>query len=108
VGGLSKAKEVAAIPVALAPSISDAIRKAEAEARRAIAGSLEAAAKAKSRLLAKKKSLKELASTRAGRKLAALQSATGRPRRSVHTALAKRPVHSLTKAAQRSRQVDET
>jgi hypothetical protein len=110
VGGLSKVKEVAAIPVALAPSISDAIRKAEAEARRAIAARLEAAAKAKSRLvlLAKKKSLKELASSRAGRKLATLQSAAGRPRRSVHTALAKRLVHSRTKAAQRSRQVDET
>jgi hypothetical protein len=110
VGGLSKAKEVAAIPVALAPSTSDAIRKAEAEARRAIAARLEAAAKAKSRLvlLAKKKSLKELASSRAGRKLASLQSAAGRPRRSVHAALAKRLVHSRTKAAQRSRQVDET
>src|SRR6476659_8303958 len=37
VGGLSKAKEVTDIPVELAPSISDAIRKAEAEAQRAIA-----------------------------------------------------------------------
>jgi hypothetical protein len=110
VGGLSKAKEVAAIPVALAPSISDAIRKAEAEARRATAAKLEAAAKAKTRLalLVKKKSLKELSSSRAGRKLAALQSPANRPRRSVHTALAKRLVHSRTKAAQRSRQVDET
>ncbi len=50
VGGLSKAKEVAAIPVALAPSISDAIKKAEAEAQRAAAAKLEAAAKAKTRL----------------------------------------------------------
>lgn len=33
VGGLSKAKDVAAIPVVLAPSISDAIKKAEAEAK---------------------------------------------------------------------------
>jgi hypothetical protein len=111
VGGLSKAKEVAAIPVALAPSISDAIRKAEAEARRATAAKLEAAAKAKTKLallLEKKKSLKELASSRAVRKLAALQPVAGRPRRSIHTALAKRLVHSRTKAAQRSRQVDET
>ena len=111
VGGLSKAKEVAAIPVALAPSISDAIRKAEAEARRATAAKLEAAAKAKTKLallLEKKKSLKEPASSRAVRKLAALHSVAGRPRRSVHTALAKRLVHSRTKAAQRSRQVDET
>ncbi len=110
VGGLSKAKEVAAIPVALAPSISDAIRKAEAEALRATAARLEAAAKANTRLalLVKKKSLKETASSRAGRKLAALESMAGRPRRSVHTALAKRLAHSRTKAAQRSRQVDET
>ena len=110
VGGLSKAKEVAAIPVELAPSTSDAIRKAEAEAQRAAAAKLEAAAKAKTKLALslKKKSLKELASGRAGRKLAALQSAAGRFRRSVHAALAKRPVHSRTKAAQRSRQVDET
>src|SRR6476660_9769601 len=75
VGGLSKAKEVATIPVELAPSISDAIRKAEAEARRAIAARLEAVAKAKARLalLVKKKSLKEQASS-AGRKLAALSA----------------------------------
>jgi hypothetical protein len=107
VGGLSKAKEVATIPVELAPSISDAIRKAEAEARRAIAARLEAVAKAKARLalLVKKKSLKEQASS-AGRKLAALSA--DRPRRSVHVASAKRLVHSRTKAAQRSRQVDET
>ena len=109
VGGLSKAKEVAAIPVALAPSISDAIKKAEAEAQRAAAAKLEAAAKAKTRLaqLAKKKPLKEQASSRVGRKLAALSPAD-RPGRSVHAALAKRLVHSRTKAAQRSRQVDET
>ena len=110
VGGLSKAKEVAAIPVELAPSTSDAIRKAEAEAQRALAAKLEAVAKAKTRLAlsVKKKSLKELASGRVALKLAALQSAAGRFRRSVHAALAKRPVHSRTKAAQRSRQVDET
>jgi len=109
VGGLSKAKEVAAIPVELAPSISDAIRKAEAEARRAIAARLEAAARAKTRLAlsVKKKSLKEPASSRAGRKLAALSPAD-RPRRSVHAALAKRLVHSRTKAAARSRQINET
>src|SRR5437899_2961342 len=107
VGGLSKAKEVADIPVALAPSISDAIRKAEAEARRATAARLEAAAKAKTRLalsVKKKIALKEPASSRAVRKLAALHSVAGRPRRSVHTALAKRLVHSRTKAAHTSRQ----
>jgi hypothetical protein len=109
VGGLSKAKEVATIPVELAPSTSEAIRKAEAEARRAIAARLEAAAKAKTRLalLVKKKSHKEPASSRAARKLAAL-SRVDRHRRSVHVASAKRLVHSRTKAAQRSRQVDET
>jgi Transglycosylase SLT domain len=108
VGGLSRAKEVATIPVELAPSTSDAIRKAEAEARRAIAARLEAAAKAKTRLalLAKKKSLKEAAGSVAGRKLAALSA--DRSRRSVQAASAKRLVHSRTKAAQRSRQVDET
>jgi hypothetical protein len=108
VGGLSKAKEVATIPVELAPSTSEAIRKAEAEARRAIAARLEAAAKAKARLalLVKKKSLKEPAGSGAGRKLAALSA--DRPRRSVQAASAKRLVHSRTKAAQRSRQVDET
>jgi hypothetical protein len=110
VGGLSKAKEVADIPVELAPSISDAIRKAEAEAQRAIAARLEAAAKAKTKLALslKKKSPKEPASSRGGRKLAASESAAGRARRSVHAALAKRPMHSRTKAAQRSRQSDET
>ena len=97
--------------VALARSISDAIRKAEAEARRATAAKLEAAAKTKTKLaLSQKKkiALKEPASSRAVRKLAALHSVAGRPRRSVHIALAKRLVHSRTKAAQRSRQVDET
>jgi hypothetical protein len=111
VGGLSKAKEVAAVPVALAPSISDAIRKAEAEARQASATELEAAAKAKTKLvlsLKKKMPIKQLASTRAARKLAALQSAAGKSRRSVHTVLARRVVQSRTKAAQRSRQIDET
>ncbi len=109
VGGLTKAKEVAAVPVALAPSISDAIRKAEEEAWRATAAKLEAAVKAKTRLALKKKMpLKQLASIQAVRKLAALQSAAGRPRRPFRTALAKRLVHSRTKAAARSRQINET
>ena len=111
VGGLSKAREVAAVPVALAPSVSDTIRKAEAETQRATAAKLEAAAKAKTKLvllLKKKVPLKQLASTRAVRKLAALQSAAARRPRSVHTVLAKRLGHSRTKAAQRSRQMDET
>ena len=46
VGGLSRKKETAAMPVALTPGISGLIRKAEADAARAVA-----AAKAKARLL---------------------------------------------------------
>ena len=45
VGGLSKSTEVANVPVALAPSVSDAMRKAEAEAQRIAAARAEAAAK---------------------------------------------------------------
>ncbi len=110
VGGLSKAKELAAIPVDLASSISDTIKKAAVEARRVAAEKLEAAAKAKTRvvqLLKKKSPRKRLASKRTGRKVA-LQSARAKARASVHTAQAKRPVRSGTKAAQRSRQSDET
>lgn len=110
VGGLSKAKELAAIPVALASSISDTIRKAAVEARRVTAEKLEATAKAKTRvvLLLKKNPLKQLANRRTGRKMVALQSAGARTRGSVHAALAKRLVRSRSKAAQRSRQSDET
>jgi hypothetical protein len=111
VGGLSKAKDVAAIPVALAPSTSDAIRKAETEAQRVAAAKLEAAAKAKSATAALRKKpkipLKELASSRAIRKVAALETARSRPSRSarVNTALAKPLEHSRTKAAERSRKI---
>jgi hypothetical protein len=111
VGGLSKVKEVAAVPVALAPSISDVIRKAEEEVRRAAAAKLEAAAKAKTKLalsLKKKLTLKQPASSRSAGKLAALPPAAGGPRRSAHAVLAKPAVHSRTKAAQRSRQINET
>ena len=45
VGGLSKSTEVANVPVALAPSASDAVRKAEAEAQRYAAAKIEAAAR---------------------------------------------------------------
>jgi hypothetical protein len=45
VGGLSKSTEVANVPVALAPSVSDAMRKAEAEAQRVAAARAEAAVK---------------------------------------------------------------
>jgi hypothetical protein len=47
VGGLSKSTEVATVPVALAPSVSDAMRKAEAEAQRIATARAEAAAKQK-------------------------------------------------------------
>ena len=47
VGGLSKSTEVANVPVALAPSVSDAMRKAEAEAQRIATARAEAAAKQK-------------------------------------------------------------
>ncbi len=110
VGGLSKAKEFAAIPVALASSISDTIKKAAVDARRVAAEKLEAAAKAKTKvvLLLKKDPLKR-ASRRTGRKMLALQSAGARTTNgSMHAALAKRLVRSRTKAAQRSRQSDET
>jgi hypothetical protein len=114
VGGLSKVKEVAAIPVALASSISDMIRNAArevpAEVRRVTVEKLEAVAKAKSRvvvLLTKNKMpRKQLASTRAARRMAASQSARGKNR--LHTAEAKRLSRSRTKAAARSRQTNET
>ena len=111
VGGLSKAKELTAIPVALASSISDTIKKAAVEARRVTAEKLEAAAEAKTKvvlLMKTKNPLKQLAGRRTGRKMIALQSASARTRGSVHSALAKSLVRSRTKAAQRSRQSNET
>jgi len=110
VGGLSKAKELAAIPVDLASSISDTIKKAAIEAHRVAAEKLEAAAKIKTRVVAvlkKKMPPKQLASRRNARKIA-LQSAGARKRASVRAAYAKHPERSRTKAAQRSRQSDET
>jgi soluble lytic murein transglycosylase-like protein len=68
-GGLSRSKEVAAIPVELKPGISDLIRKAEAEAIR-----VAAAAKARARLLLAKagkrgaKDATRLASAKADKK----------------------------------------
>jgi len=55
VGGLSKSKEVANVPVALAPAVSDAVRKAEAEAQHVAAA--KAAAREKSELAALQKEL---------------------------------------------------
>jgi hypothetical protein len=109
VGGLSKAKEVAAIPVALASSISDTIKNAArevpAEVRRITAA---AAAKTKTRVAAllEKKVLATRLSSRTVSRLAASQSAGGKTR--LHTAEAKPVLRSRTKAAARSRQTDET
>jgi hypothetical protein len=111
VGGLSKAKEIAAIPVDLASSISDTIKKAAVEAQRVTAEKLEAAAQAKTRvvaLLKKKTPLKQLASKRSRGKMLALQSVGARKRGSAQAAFAKQLTRSRTKAAQRSRQSNET
>jgi hypothetical protein len=59
VGGLSKSKEVANVPVALAPAVSDAVRKAEAEAQHVAAA--KAAAREKSELAALQKERKKVA-----------------------------------------------
>jgi hypothetical protein len=69
VGGLSKSTEVANVPVALAPSVSDAMRKAEAEAQRAAAARAEAVAKQKEHaaLQKERKKLAENASRRRAR-----------------------------------------
>jgi hypothetical protein len=66
VGGLSKSAEVANVPVALAPSVSGAMRKAEAEAQRVAAARAEAAAKQKEHAALEKerKKLAENASPR--------------------------------------------
>jgi hypothetical protein len=61
VGGLSKSTEVANVPVALAPSVSDAMRKAEAEAQRIAAARAEAAARQKIESAALQQKRKKLA-----------------------------------------------
>jgi hypothetical protein len=112
VGGLSKAKEVAAVPVALASSISSTIKNAArevpGEVRRVTAAALEAAkTKTKVVLLLKNKIVpKQLVSSRTGSLLAASRSAEGKTR--LRTAETKRALRSRTKAAARSRQSDET
>lgn len=112
VGGLSKAKEVATVPVALAASIIDRIKNAArevpAEAGRKTAVAVEAA-KTKSKivtLLKKKIIVKQLVSSRTVSRLAASRSAGGKMR--LRTADTKRALRSRTKAAARSRQTDET
>jgi hypothetical protein len=110
VGGLSKAKWFAAIPVDLAASIGDTIKKAAVEAQRVTAEKLEVGAKAKTRVakLLKQKMPIQLASRRTAPKMAALRLARTKARGSVHTAEAKRVVRIRMKAAQRSRDNDET
>ena len=112
VGGLSKAKEVAAVPVALASSINDAIKNAArdvpAEVRRITTAAVEAP-KTKSKVatsLNKKVLLKQQVSSRGVSQLAASQSAGGKTR--LRTAETKRASRSRTKAAARSRESDET
>jgi hypothetical protein len=110
VGGLSKAKWFAAIPVDLASSVSDAIKKSAVDVQRVTAEKLEVGAKAKTKVakLTKKKPLQQLASRRKASKMAALRSTRAKARGSVHTAETKRLVRSRMKAAQRSRDNDET
>ena len=112
VGGLSKAKEVASVPVALAPSISDMIRKAEAQ--RIAAAKLDAAKdranKSKARIALSLKNRKtpprQLADIQEVRKAAASRHPGSSHSRSAHASvLPKNPVRSRTKAAERSRQV---
>jgi hypothetical protein len=112
VGGLSKAKEVASVPVALAPSISDMIRKAEAQ--RVAAAKLEAAKdranKSKAHIALSLKNRKtpprQLADMQEVRKAVASRHPGSSHSRSAHASvLPKNPVRSRTKAAERSRQV---
>jgi hypothetical protein len=81
VGGLSKSAEVATMPVALAPSISNAVRKAEAEAQRFAAAKSEAAAKRAA--LQERKKLAKDASPRRSRMASAKTAA---PQRRTKTA----------------------
>jgi len=111
VGGLSKSKEVVAVPVALASSISDTIenaaREVPAEVRRVRVAAVEAV-KTKTKvvaLLKKKIVLKQLVSSRTLSRLAASRSEGKTRLRTVET---KRGLRSRTKAAARSRQSDET
>jgi hypothetical protein len=110
VGGLSKAKWFAAIPVDLASSVGDTINKAAVDAQRVKAEKLEVGAKAKTKVakLTKKRPLQQLAGRRKASKTAALRSTRAKARGSVHTAETKRVVRSRMKAAQRSRDNDET
>jgi len=111
VGGLSKAKEVAAVPVALASSIShtiqNAAREVPAEVRRITAAAVEAARTKTTAvtLLKKKIIVTQLVSSRTLSRLAASRSEGTTRLRTVET---KRGLRSRTKAAARSRQSDET
>jgi hypothetical protein len=113
VGGLSKAKEVASIPVALAPSISDMIRKAEAQ--RIAAAKLDAAKdranKSKAHIALSLKNRKtprrQLADIQEARKAVASRHPGRSHSQSVHASLVLpgNSTRSRTKAAERSRQV---
>jgi Transglycosylase SLT domain len=101
VGGLSKSMDVAAIPVVLAPSISDVIRKAVA------ATNSEAAAREAARIALLQKRSKtsvKLAHIRGARKILARAPHDGRKATRIVVAL-RGGTHPRTKVAGRSRNV---
>jgi hypothetical protein len=101
VGGLSKSKDVAAIPVVLAPSISDVIKRAVAAAK-SEAADREAARIA---LLQKRsKTSLKLAHIRGARKILAGAQHDGRKATRIVVAL-RAGAHPRTKVAGRSRNV---
>lgn len=73
VGGLSKSTEVANVPVALAPSVSGAMRKAEAEAQRIAAARAEAAARQRAEAAAAKQRAEVVAAAKQRAEHEALQ-----------------------------------
>ena len=77
VGGLSKSAEVATVPVALGPSASDALRKAEAEAQRVAVA--KAAAKQKVETAALKKERTKLAKDASPRRSRMASAKTAAP-----------------------------
>jgi Transglycosylase SLT domain len=102
VGGLSKAKDVAAIAVVLAPTISDVIKKAEAAARS------EAAARETARiarLQERSKTSLKLAHIRSSRKILAVVHHGGTKARTMVVALRGGTHPRTNKVAARSRNV---
>jgi hypothetical protein len=104
VGGLSKSKEVANVPVALAPAVSDAVKKAEAEAQHVAAA--KAAAREKSELAALQKERKKLAgdARHRGLRLASAKSGASKSAES-RAAESRAESHHQTKTAKGSGRV---